>query len=571
MKIVNPWAGYINRSYQQLKISMLTRLKSVLPEMTDHTESNPLIVLGSMFSGMVEHINYYIDSVARELFVGTARKYSSLVQIAKTHGYNGQARIPSIVSIKLQLLDGNNQPQGFTSNVRIQPGTVFRDSAGAYTYRTKREYTIPAYVHTIFIEAYELSPLINSTLGSLSSSPNQKVIIPITNFVEGSFALKVNSDNYERVTTFAFSRPTDKHYVLQIEEDGYIYVIFGNGVRGNKPSGLITISYQTTRGALANGLLPGTITESTTDIPSLGTGVSSVVIENIEASYGGANFQDIESLRQAIPLHYRTLERAITYNDYYDLLNLMPSILKGDVSYCCENDLGVVLYCLPHGGGLATQTLLDDVSDYFENKKCLGHQITTRPVGQLVITLEFKAYLNAGYNPSESQLSIKNKILTDYSFLNMDINDSLFLSDIIAQISSYQEVNYIRDFQIRVKPFGKKEIGSGPALLLDATTDSLLQNKARVDILIQTSSTFLVRLDGIEITTGSTGATITIPSVVLFVISPAAYVPGDEYSFTCYPDNKDLEITDFTIPVVKIDSLFITTELTPNQLKNKNC
>ena len=80
MALKNQWVGYISRSYLQIKNSVLQRLSEIVPEVTDHSESNILVIIIGIFSGIAEMLNYYIDNMARESFITTARRYSSVVK-----------------------------------------------------------------------------------------------------------------------------------------------------------------------------------------------------------------------------------------------------------------------------------------------------------------------------------------------------------------------------------------------------------------------------------------------------------------------------------------------------------
>ena len=56
MVVKNKWVGYLDRTYQQIKSSVLSKLSIYLPEMTDHTESNPFIIEVDVWAGLTEHL-----------------------------------------------------------------------------------------------------------------------------------------------------------------------------------------------------------------------------------------------------------------------------------------------------------------------------------------------------------------------------------------------------------------------------------------------------------------------------------------------------------------------------------
>ena len=103
MALKNQWVGYISRGYEQIKKSLLSRLGETNPEITDHSESNILVIIIDMFSGIGEQLNYYIDNMARESFISTARRYSSIVKLTRLIDYRIKAAIPASVDLTISL------------------------------------------------------------------------------------------------------------------------------------------------------------------------------------------------------------------------------------------------------------------------------------------------------------------------------------------------------------------------------------------------------------------------------------------------------------------------------------
>lgn len=106
MILTNPWVGYLDRSYQQVKVSLLTRLGTSNPEITDYSESNPMIIMIDMFSGLLEDVNYYIDQMAREAFLETAEEYVSIIRLIKPLDYRVHLSYPAGVNLKFSFVDG---------------------------------------------------------------------------------------------------------------------------------------------------------------------------------------------------------------------------------------------------------------------------------------------------------------------------------------------------------------------------------------------------------------------------------------------------------------------------------
>ena len=83
MGITNKWLNPYQRSYQQIKaklVESLMGLKDLQGQklITDYSEGNILIIILSLFAAIAEVLHYYVDNMARETFLSTARRYDSV-------------------------------------------------------------------------------------------------------------------------------------------------------------------------------------------------------------------------------------------------------------------------------------------------------------------------------------------------------------------------------------------------------------------------------------------------------------------------------------------------------------
>lgn len=78
----NNWISYFDRTYQQIKLAILTRVATLVPEMTDLNESNIFIKMSSIWAGLIEMLGYYVDNAARECHLQACRLYQSGIRIA---------------------------------------------------------------------------------------------------------------------------------------------------------------------------------------------------------------------------------------------------------------------------------------------------------------------------------------------------------------------------------------------------------------------------------------------------------------------------------------------------------
>ena len=105
MSVINEWLSPYQRSFESIKKSLLLGLQNKVPEMTDLSEGNILVIVISMFSAIAETLHYYIDNVGRESFFTTCRKYSSLTKHAKFVDYHMKSAVTSYGEIRIKMKD----------------------------------------------------------------------------------------------------------------------------------------------------------------------------------------------------------------------------------------------------------------------------------------------------------------------------------------------------------------------------------------------------------------------------------------------------------------------------------
>ena len=130
MKLENPWVGYLDRGYRTIKTALVNRVKTLLPEMTDYSQSNIFMIILDYMAALTELLNYYVDVSARELYVYTAQHISSMIQLSRLIDYRIKARIPSTVRVTVQLLDQEGNPAGATQDIIFKGDNILLGSNG---------------------------------------------------------------------------------------------------------------------------------------------------------------------------------------------------------------------------------------------------------------------------------------------------------------------------------------------------------------------------------------------------------------------------------------------------------
>lgn len=127
----------------------------------------------------------------------------------------------------------------------------------------------------------------------------------------------------ERSTMFG-AGPSERAYTLVTDEQSRVSVVFGDGVRGARPSSGVNNVRATSRKGL--GLAGNVAAGKLTQMMNAPLGLKSV--SNLLPAEGGTDPESAEAARQSIPLSARTLGRAVSVLDYEDFARAFSGIAK---------------------------------------------------------------------------------------------------------------------------------------------------------------------------------------------------------------------------------------------------
>jgi uncharacterized phage protein gp47/JayE len=570
MALENNWVTYLQRSYKTIKASILTRMQTLTPEITDYSESNILVIIASSFAGLVEQLNYYIDSMAREMYIGTARRYSSLVKITRLIDYRVRAKIPATVDLLVTALDGVSAPKNVTSAVTINKGSIVKTSANVQ-FVTTRKLTIPIGNSSVSIPARQVVQVTSSNIGTTTASANQAFKLS-ADYTHDSLQIVINSITWELRQTFAFSGPQDKHFTVEVNEAKESWVVFGDGTNGAIPTTgqSVLATYYDTQGS-AGRVIANTITTWLSGTPS-GGGATSFSVTNPFDATGGLDVEDLEGIRKHAPLSLRTLDRAVTLQDHTDIALLVPGVGKAN-TFFDSSIKAISFYIAPEEGGIASSQLCQDVVDYFATRKMISTSIAAYACGETYLRISLTAMTKPRRSSVDTKTDIENALLTAFGFNKSDVNKSVRKSDIIALVDNLDKVDYLTLNYLTTKPYPRVTIGTNQ---ISSTWYALVTNlstvKARWRLFIVDASTRSARLYKIDPATGAESFdqaytyTLTDPGACnltstdgsLQIAIYGTFTTGNEWQFTTYPYNEELVIDDNTIPVTRIADLDIT-------------
>ena len=558
MGITNKWLNPYQRSYQQIKAKLVESLMGLKDSqgqklITDYSEGNILIIILSLFAAIAEVLHYYVDNMARETFLSTARRYDSVVKHGALVDYHARAAIAATVDVILsRSITGNS----IGARLTIPQGTVFTDSNGN-SWLSARDVTWYSNVTTCKVPLIQHEKYTSSALNNMVIPSGDRVILNLGTlpngkyYEQGSMSLQIGGESWVLVDTFAKSKPTDKHFIVSVDEALNPYIMFGDGTFGKKPAAgakITNVVFYLTNGSQGN-VKSNTITS----IPSvISSSITEATVSNAYDAAGGSNYENFTMLKEHIPLSVKTLGVAITKEDFESLAMLVDGVNKAKADYECGRKLTV--YISPDGGAVASSELINRVYNLLSQRAPMTTWLKVKSAGKVQIILEMDVTGKKSYKTAEIQTQILTALYNAYSPEQAQIGGDVRISDIYSLIDNLSTVDYLHLTKFYIKPwpitiYGNKELSLGQFKLNKATGSMTYY------ITFNSSTTFIVRsVSNGYVTTGSVGSSIQIIDKAngfdfSLDIQNNSYQSGYRYSITVSEPNHDYEDPGFNLPV----------------------
>lgn len=590
MKLENPWVGYLDRGYRTIKTALVNRVKTLLPEMTDYSQSNIFMIILDYMAALTELLNYYVDISARELYVYTAQHISSMIQLSRLIDYRIKARIPSTVRVTVQLLDQEGNPAEATQDIIFKGDNILLGSNGV-PFRQMGDVVMRKGSNLVVLDLEQsvksaTNPDEYTNLGLIPEGKNPTLPLP-SNYADGSGTIYIDGEQWDLVETLGFSSPYDQVFVVEYVSEGLFVAKFGGGIRGAIPraGAEAKLSYNITQGINGN-LDSGTITDfkGTPNVEPSGALTNYTLnITNPNAATGGSDRETIEDMREHLGCSLRTLDRAVTFKDFIDIAKLCPGVDKVGADFSCET--GISYYITPDKGGEANELLLRELEDYVDMRKVLGVPVQAFPAGETQIYLSLTVWGKYGKIAQDIQLLVETALVNEYSYNNSDINRPIYTSDIIALVDNLDAVDHLTLDELYLLPYGRKAITPENPNVAQITFPGYIDfkkennkyvptenaywaliisliknNRANMDIIITKNGAQVKVFENVSVTPGADGYVTLEYDVFVFklILNNPGIQEGDSWEFQTYTNNIDIPVSDNSVPILKVENISLT-------------
>jgi len=265
--------------------------------------------------------NFYANMIANEMFLDTAQIRDSIISHAKELNYLPRSASSSKATVNVKVIPTDNPgtvtiPKwhkftttiaGATKTFSTQSDHIITKSEDANGDATWVINNIELYEGQVIEEFFTVTTA-NNFVADLSNQDididHLEVNIRISN------TSSINSIWSKADTLFGLTDSSNS-YFIEPAKDNLYRITFGDGVFGKKPQigNIIKAKYRVSSKKEGDN---GKVFSSASNIDGYGNVLVTTVINSI----GGAEPEDIESIRINAPKSFQVQERAVTSNDY---------------------------------------------------------------------------------------------------------------------------------------------------------------------------------------------------------------------------------------------------------------
>lgn len=290
-------------------------------------EGSNMNVLLDLLSYNTFHNAFYLNMIGNEMFLDTAQIRDSVISHAKELNYTPRSFKSAEAGVSIVIVSNDTAKR----TIAIPKGTSFTSRYGNrnYTFTTSEnivlsDFTLNTNNSVTFtgndITLYE-GYYINDTFTYTADSREQRFILTNKNVDISSISVTVienvgaNTLTYTRATSlFGIDATSQVYFIQGCENDSY-EILFGDNITGRAPldNSVISIEYRVSNGQLPNGC-NSFFPDTTID------GESNINVYVASPAAGGSVSESLESIKYNAPRHFTTQERAVTTEDYENLL-----------------------------------------------------------------------------------------------------------------------------------------------------------------------------------------------------------------------------------------------------------
>jgi hypothetical protein len=412
----------------------------------------------------MHYLSFYLNMSVNEVFLNSATLRKNINLIVKHLNYTPRRRAGAEAIINFEIKEAY-KPANPATTLTIPKYTDF--VVEGYHYYTTAEYILTN-ANDYTFEGITLREGQQYSQDEVSDgTANQEFTVPYTDIDEEGFEVYVDGDLWANQNNIVGATEETEMYTLEITEDSYVKIIFGDDIVGKiPPLGVdIQIIYKRCNGIEGNNFSEFTLNEVLTDSASATYDQSKVEITTTQQALGGADEETLASIKLNAPKFYEAQNRMVTKGDYEAILS-QHALVEAINVWGGEEDLTNPVYgkvwiaIKPPGAYNLTTEQKATITAFMNDRNVLTITPEFIDISYFHIDVSGTVYYNQQY---ESQLNVVRddveSAIEDF-FDDMDEFDSLFKNAKFT--TAVNNVTQVENTDLEIQPyFYFSKVGSG--------------------------------------------------------------------------------------------------------------
>lgn len=429
---------YIPLDYEEIMAILVQRIKERLPnKWTDMLESNfgMEILEATAYEAMLLAFN--VNKYANECFLPTAKTKDAVYNLVKLISYKPSGPSNSKCEITFYLEDT------WHNDIIIPKYTRLASSSGVEFFTTENA-VLTAGQKELNVQCCA-GQIINDTFVA-TEKPYQKYYLskyPVC-YIESVF---VNDIEYKE-KSFLDSTIDTKCFSVEYDNEFKAGIYFGDGKYGFNPKkGSIIDVYYNIGGGVSTNVKQNTITNVLDVIrDTTNYAINFIKCTNSKNASGGDSEESLDEVKKNAPSIFRTQYRAVTKQDFKDIVNAIPGVEKAVVlDYSDDNSIGIYgvkVAIVPTEGGLPGTGLKKYISEVLEDKKTLTSVVSVIDPSIVPIDLTVAIRINPQYSSNIVINKLRSKLSSYLSWKNREFGEDVTAEDVYSLINTIEGITY---------------------------------------------------------------------------------------------------------------------------------
>jgi predicted phage baseplate assembly protein len=258
--------------------------------------------------------------------------------------------------------------------------------------------------------------------------------------VQSTLQVLVSNVLWSEVPSLFGRLSTDQVYTTRLADDGTVTVRFGDGTTGARlPSGRGNVVADYRNGSGLQGRVAALSLRSPLDLP---VGLRSVT--NPAAATGGADPESLDQARQNAPTTVRTFGRAVSLEDFEDLVRSSGEVAKALATWVWNGESRVIhLTIAAQLGQLFTDTDLNRIHASLNSERDPNHILLLANFVQVPMAVNATVRVNPARIAPKVAAAARAALLAALSFDTLQFGEPLALSEIYRVLQEVPGVDSV--------------------------------------------------------------------------------------------------------------------------------